>query len=69
MRYPRRRFLRGLGSVAIGLPLLEETLPTGRAWAQQSWVPPTRLVTSFFGLGLDPSWQRDFDGPLEPYRN
>jgi hypothetical protein len=27
---------------------------------------PERLVTVFFGLGLDPSWQRDFSGPLAP---
>lgn len=60
----RRRFLRGAGSVAIGLPFLPE-FAVSPARAQAAAVPP-RLVTMYFGLGLDPSWQNDFSGPLEP---
>ena len=65
-RIDRRTLLRGAGTVAIGLPFLEEMTRPGRAYAQAA--VPTRLVTAFFGLGLDPDWQRDFDGPLEPYQ-
>ncbi|MGF1508471.1 MAG: DUF1552 domain-containing protein [Myxococcota bacterium] len=58
----RRRFLKGAGTVLVGLPFLEEFSGVARAAT-----PPQRLVTVFFGLGLDPSWQRDFNGPLQPY--
>lgn len=62
----RRAFLRGAGSVAVALPFMNELMtPVARAADD----PPTRLVTLFFGLGLDPDWQRDFNGPLEPYRS
>ncbi|MEM6532557.1 MAG: DUF1552 domain-containing protein [Myxococcota bacterium] len=65
-RISRRTLLRGVGSIAIGLPFLEEML-ISEAFAQSGPPVPTRLVTMFFGLGLDPSWQNDFNGPLEPY--
>ncbi|MCB9636144.1 MAG: DUF1552 domain-containing protein [Sandaracinus sp.] len=65
-RLLRRTFLRGAGTVAVALPFLEEMLLPRRAHGAPGDVP-TRLVTVFFGLGLDPSWQNDFDGPLEPY--
>jgi len=62
----RRTLLRGVGSIAIALPFLEEM---GRSHARaQASDPPARLVTAFFGLGLDPSWQRDFSSALEPYQ-
>jgi len=61
----RRTFLRGAGTVAIGLPFLEEMV-RGRVLAGTGGTPPDRLVTLFFGLGLDPSWQQDFDGALAP---
>ncbi len=66
-RLDRRTFLRGAGTVAIGLPFLEEML--GSAAVAETNRVPCRLVTAFFGLGLDPSWQQDFGGPLEPYRS
>ncbi len=61
----RRMMLRGAGTVAISLPFLSEMAPV---LAQTSNGVPERLVTVFFGLGLDPSWQNDFSGPLEPLR-
>ena len=65
-RIDRRTLLRGAGTIAIGLPFLEEMVRPRLAYAQDDTVP-TRLVTAFFGLGLDPDWQRDFNGPLAPY--
>jgi hypothetical protein len=56
--------LKGAGSVALGIPFLEEMTP--RSVAAQS-NPPPRLLTTFFPLGLDPSFQKDLTGPLEPY--
>ena len=64
-RIDRRTLLRGAGTIAIGLPFLEEMMARP-AYAQSA--PPVRLVTAFFGLGLDPDWQRDFSGPLGPYQ-
>jgi len=63
----RRTLLRGMGSIAIALPFLEE-MGGNRAEAQAT-DPPARLVTAFFGLGLDPSWQRDFSSALAPYQS
>jgi hypothetical protein len=62
----RRTLLRGLGTVAVGLPFMEEMLPrTSRA---QDGEMPTRLVTLFFGLGIPREQTLEkFDGPLEPY--
>ncbi|MEL6179735.1 MAG: DUF1552 domain-containing protein, partial [Myxococcota bacterium] len=59
----RRTFLRGAGTIAIALPWMPEI-----AFADpgQNGIP-TRFITAFFGLGIDPSWQNDFTGPLEPY--
>ncbi len=65
-RFDRRTFLRGTGSVAVALPFLEEMVGS-RAFAATPETVPFRLITVFFGLGLDPAWQRDFNGPLEPY--
>lgn len=64
----RRMFLRGAGTILIALPFLEELSPH-RALAQASG-PPTRVITAFFGLGLDPAWQAQrFAGPLGPYES
>lgn len=65
-RISRRTMLRGLGTVAIGLPFLAE-MKSVRGGGANDGVPE-RLITVFFGLGLDPSWQQDFDGPLEPFQ-
>ncbi len=62
-RFSRRTLLRGAGSVAVALPFLAEMAP---ALGQPSAGVPERLVTVFFGLGLDPSWQTDLSGPLQP---
>src|SRR5215213_2329474 len=61
----RRTFLRGAGTVAIGLPFLEE-MATRKARAVGA-APPARLVTMSFGLGI-PAQQVElgFQGPLEP---
>lgn len=65
-RLDRRTFLRGAGTVAIGLPLLEEMMPSVAKGAPGD--APARLVTLFFGLGLDPAWTAEkFAGPLAPY--
>lgn len=61
----RRTFLRGAGTVAIGLPFLEEmSVPKARAAEADA---PNRLVTISFGLGI-PAEQAalGFNGPLEP---
>lgn len=52
LRLPRRSFLRGLGGVAVGLPMLEIMAPTVRAGGSS---PPQRYVYAFGGcsLGLD----------------
>ncbi len=62
----RRLFLRGAGSIAVALPLMEDFAPTTALAAPGD--TPARVVTAFFGLGLDPAWQAErFDGPLGPY--
>ena len=65
----RRTVLKGLGTVAIGLPLLEEMIaPAGAA----EHVIPVRAFNVFFGLGIPAPLQREgFEGvlaPLEPLR-
>ncbi len=61
----RRSLLRGLGSVAIGLPFLEEMAASLGAREQ---VPPARLLTMSFGLGIPADQvEQEFDGPLEPF--
>ncbi|MEM9194197.1 MAG: hypothetical protein AAGF12_33790 [Myxococcota bacterium] len=64
-RFSRRTMLRGAGTIAIGLPFLEE-MTVGLAKGAPGSTP-CRLVTAFFGLGLYPEWQNDFNGPLEPF--
>lgn len=61
----RRTLLRGAGTVAIGLPFLQE-MGVPRASAADA-VVPARLVTLAFGLGI-PAAQAElgFAGPLEP---
>ncbi|MEM9068010.1 MAG: DUF1552 domain-containing protein [Myxococcota bacterium] len=64
-RLSRRHLLRGAGTIAIGLPFLEGLRQP--SYAAPGDGVPERFVTVFFGLGLDPSWQRDLSGPLAPY--
>ncbi len=68
MRQPtlsRRTLLKGIGSVAIGLPLLEEMaaspIPSSSAKV------PVRAFNVFFGLGIPAPLQAEgFEGVLEP---
>lgn len=62
----RRTLLRGAGGVAISLPFFEEMMP--RVVRAQDGETPTRLITMFFGLGMDRNEAiTEFAGPLEPY--
>lgn len=64
----RRTMLKGLGSVSIGLPFLEEMLATN-ASAQGVAGVPVRAFNVFFGLGIPAPLQAEgFDGVLEPLR-
>lgn len=65
-RINRRTMLRGLGTVSIGLPLLEEMLITSASAAPQA-VVPVRAFNVFFGLGIpSPLQMEGFAGVLEP---
>lgn len=71
-RISRRTMLRkglgGLGTVTIGLPLLEEMLVSTATAASQAEVP-VRAFNVFFGLGIPaPLQQEGFDGVLEPLK-
>lgn len=61
----RRSFLRGAGTIAIGLPFLEEMSVPQAIAADEG--RPNRLITLAFGLGI-PAAQAElgFAGPLEP---
>ena len=62
----RRTLLRGAGGVAISLPFFEEMMP--RTVRAQDGDTPMRLITMFFGLGMDRNEAiTEFNGPLEPY--
>ena len=64
----RRTLLKGLGSVSIGLPFIEEMMAT-RAVASTAPAIPVRAFNLFFGLGIPAPLQRDgFDGVLEPLK-
>jgi hypothetical protein len=63
----RRTMLKGLGTVAIGLPFLEEMLASSAMAA--SPVVPVRAFNLFFGLGIPAPLQTEgFDGVLEPLK-
>jgi len=64
----RRTMLRGLGTVSIGLPFLEEMLATTAA-AQSAIGVPVRAFNVFFGLGIPSPLQTEgFEGVLEPLK-
>lgn len=66
-RINRRTMLKGLGTVAIGLPLLEEMIVSSAVAAQNA--PPVRAFNVFFGLGIPAPLQTEgFDGVLEPLK-
>ena len=63
--FTRRHLLRGAGSIAIGLPFLEEFMPIAKAEADDG--TPCRLFTMSFGLGIERAMQLEqFSGPLQP---
>lgn len=67
-RLSRRTALKGLGTIAIGLPFLEEMAVTGAAATQQN-AAPVRAFNVFFGLGIPAPLQGEgFDGVLEPLK-
>jgi hypothetical protein len=72
MRKPplnRRTVLKGLGGIAVGLPMLEEMLATGAQAAASQKVIPVRSFNLFFGLGIPAPLQMEgFDGVLEPLK-
>ena len=62
----RRTLLKGLGTVTIGLPLVEEMIATSALGAAKTKVP-TRAFNIFFGLGIPAPLQNEgFDDVLEP---
>ena len=65
----RRTILKGLGSVAIGLPLLEEMILSNATAATAASEIPIRAFNVFFGLGIPSPLQTEgFDGVLEPLK-
>lgn len=63
----RRTMLKGLGSVTIGLPFLEEML-SAKTLESQADVP-IRAFNVFFGLGIPAPLQTEgFDNVLEPLK-
>lgn len=65
----RRTMLKGLGSVTIGLPLLEEMFVATAAAASEQATVPVRALNVFFGLGIPAPLQAEgFDGVLEPLK-
>ncbi len=64
----RRTLLRGLGTVTIGLPFLEE-MAAPKAAAAEAAAVPVRAFNVFFGLGIPaPLQQEGFEGVLEPLK-
>ncbi|MEP3481859.1 MAG: DUF1552 domain-containing protein [Fuerstiella sp.] len=72
--FSRRTSLKGMGSVAIGLPLLEEMMPSSVLLAETrankpTAAPPVRAFNLFFGLGIPaPLQQEGYEGVLEPLK-
>jgi len=62
--------LKGLGGIAVGLPLLEEMVFGTRAAASDAANDvPVRSFNVFFGLGIPaPLQQEGYDGVLEPLK-
>jgi hypothetical protein len=65
-RISRRAVLKGMGTVAIGLPFLEE-MAFPAAHAANAAEAPVRALNVFFGLGIPAPLQTEgFEGVLEP---
>ncbi len=64
----RRALLKGIGSVSIGLPLLEEMIAVNALGANETKVP-VRAFNVFFGLGIPAPLQSEgFNDVLEPLK-
>ncbi|HCZ04835.1 MAG TPA: hypothetical protein DHV39_15710, partial [Verrucomicrobiales bacterium] len=64
----RRAALRGLGTISIGLPFLEE-MSVSKVLAAPENPVPLRAFNLFFGLGIPaPLQQEGFEGVLEPLK-
>lgn len=64
----RRALLKGLGSVSIGLPLLEEMITVDALGASDAKIP-VRAFNVFFGLGIpSPLQSEGFNDVLEPLK-
>ena len=64
----RRALLKGIGSVSIGLPLLEEMIAVDALGANETKVP-VRAFNVFFGLGIPATLQSEgFNDVLEPLK-
>ena len=64
----RRALLKGIGSVSIGLPLLEEMIAVDALGANETKVP-VRAFNVFFGLGIPAPLQSEgFNDVLEPLK-
>lgn len=72
IRIARRTTLKGLGSIAIGLPLLEEMTASAALTAAAKEAArdvPVRAFNVFFGLGIPAPLQTEgFDGVMEPLK-
>ncbi len=70
--FDRRTTLKGLGSIAIGLPLLEEMTASAAmttAAKEAALDVPVRAFNVFFGLGVPAPLQTEgFDGVMEPLK-
>ena len=67
-RMSRRTALKGLGTISVGLPFLEEMWMPKAAAATSEQVP-VRAFNLFFGLGIPAPLQTEgFDGVLEPLK-
>src|SRR5687768_4607997 len=68
-RISRRTMLKGLGTVAIGLPFLEEMCASSAAAAGKAADVPVRAFNVFFGLGIPaPLQKEEFNGVLAPLK-
>lgn len=66
-RLSRRTMLKGLGTISIGLPFIEEMMVSSAVAANS--VPKARAFNVFFGLGIPaPLQDEGFDGVLEPLK-
>ena len=64
----RRALLKGIGSISIGLPLLEEMIAVDALGANETKVP-VRAFNVFFGLGIPAPLQSEgFNDVLEPLK-